>query len=93
MDLGSFLIFLIIFGVIGFIIEKIWGWNPYTIYSHIGAIILASGIIFIMLPAVFNPQDVEGNMNQVVAFFTNVLPGEVVGEAAGGIIAELTGGR
>lgn len=93
MDLGYFFLFLLIFGVIGFIIEKIWGWNPYTIYNHIGAIILVSGIIFIMLPAVFNPQDIEGNMNRVVFFFINILPGEIVGEAAGAFIAKLTGDR
>jgi len=93
MDLGYFFLFLVIFGVIGFVIEKIWGWNPYTVYSHIGAIILVSGIIFIMLPVIFNPEDINGNINRVTTFFVNVLPGEIVGEVAGAFLAELTGGR
>ena len=93
MDLAYFFIFLVIFGIIGFIVEKIFGWNPYTIYEHIGAIILVSAILFIMLPAVLNPEDINGNINRVTTFFVNILPGEVIGEAAGAFIAELTGGR
>jgi len=93
MDLGAFFIFLIIFGIIGFITEKIWGLNPYKIYSDIGVLVLATGIIFVMLPTVFNPEDINGNIDRIVLWFTNVLPGAVVGDVAGSFVAELTGGR
>jgi len=46
-----------------------------------------------MLPAVFNPQDINSNINRVTTFFTNVLPGEIIGEAAGAFLAEIIGGR
>jgi len=93
MELGTFFIFLVIFGVIGFITEKIWGLNPHKIYSDIGALVLVAGIIFIMLPIVFNPEDINGNTDSVVNFFVKVLPGAVVGDLAGSFIAEITGGR
>ena len=93
MELGTFFIFLIIFSIIGFIVEKIWEWNPYTIYNHIGAIILFSGVIFIMMPAIFNPEDINGNIDKVTTFFVKILPGEVIGEAVGALIAKFTGER
>ncbi len=93
MDLGAFFIFLIIFGIVGFITEKIGGLNPYKIYLDIGALILAIGTVFVVLPAVFNPKDINGNVNRIVNFFVKILPGAVVGDIAGSSIAEVTGGR
>ena len=93
MSLASFFIFLIIFGIVGFVTEKIWGFNPYKIFSDIGALILISGIIFIMIPAVFNPEDIDGNINRIVLWFTNVLPGAFIGDAAGSFISAITGDK
>jgi len=93
MELGTFFIFLVIFGIIGFITEKIWGLNPYKIYTDIGALILITGVLFVMLPAVFNPEDINGNIDRVVNFFVKILPGAVIGDAAGSFIAEIAGGR
>ena len=93
MGLAEFFIFLIIFGIVGFITEKIWGFNPYKIYSDIGVLAVASGVVFVMLPAAFNPEDINGNVNRVVLWFTNVLPGAIIGDVAGSFISVITGGR
>jgi len=93
MELGTLFIFLVIFGIVGFITEKIWGLNPYKIYSDIGALILITGVLFIMLPTILNPEDIDGNINRVVLWFTNILPGAIIGDIAGTIIAAITGGK
>lgn len=92
MDLATNFIFLVIFGVIGFITEKIWGFDPYKWYSDLGAVILSSGIFLLILPIVLNPTDVSGNTNRVVLWFTNVLPGTLIGDVAGSFISAITGG-
>jgi len=92
MEPGTFLIFLVIFGIIGFITEKIWGLNPYKIYSDIGALVLVTGVMFVMFPAIIHPEDLDGNINRIVTFFTNILPGAVIGDIAGSIISKITGG-
>ncbi len=91
MSLETNLIFLILFGLIGFVTEKIFGWNPYKIYSDVGTLIIASGIIFIMLPAVFNPEDINGNMDRIIFWFTGILPGAIIGDIAGSFISAITG--
>ncbi len=93
MDLGAFFIFLVIFGIIGFIVQKLFGWNPYTIYGHIGSLILFSSIILLFIPIIFHLEDINGNINRVTTFFVNVFPGEVIGEIAGSFIASLTRNR
>ncbi len=93
MELGTLFIFLVIFGIVGFITEKIWGLNPYKIYSDIGALILLTGVLFVMLPTIVNSEDINGNTNRLVLWFTNVLPGALIGDVAGSFVAELTGER
>lgn len=92
MGLETLFIFLVIFGIIGFITEKIWGLNPYKIYSDIGALVLVTGIMFVMFPTIANPEDINGNVDRVVLWFTNVLPGALIGDIAGSIISKITGG-
>jgi len=46
MDLGMQLILLIIFGIIGFITDKIWRINPYKIFSDISAALLLLSFMF-----------------------------------------------
>jgi hypothetical protein len=93
MDLGTFLIFLIIFGIIGFITEKIWGINPYKIYTDIGVLILVIVIIFMFFPIIFNPQDINGNTQRIVVFFVKILPGAIIGDVAGSVISKITGNK
>jgi len=93
MSLETLFIFLVIFGIVGFITEKILGLNPYKIYLDIGALIIFSGLFFIMLPVIFNPEDINGNLNRIVLWFTSILPGAIIGDIAGSFISTITGGR
>jgi uncharacterized membrane protein len=89
---AGFFIFLIIFGVVGFVTGKIWGINPYKIFTDIGAFVTIGGLFFILLPVIFNPEDVVGNTDRVINYFVKILPGAVIGDLAGTTIASITGG-
>lgn len=91
MSLETNLIFLIIFGVIGFIIEKIWGINPYNIYEDGGRVMLLSSILFLVLPAILDYNNALTVLNKLPDFFIGVLPSSVVGDFAGSVIAKITG--
>ena len=91
MDYSTTLIFLVIFGLIGFITEKIWGHNPYKTYSDIGAMILMFSIIFFFLPAIINPENALTQIEKLPIFLTKILPGMIIGDIAGTMIAKITG--
>jgi len=90
---AGFFIFLVIFGIVGFITGKIWGVNPYKIFTDIGAFITIGGLFLIMLPVIFNPEDVVGNTDRVVNYFVKILLGAIIGDMVGTLVASLTGGR
>ncbi|MHC1565507.1 MAG: hypothetical protein ACXQS6_04215 [Candidatus Syntropharchaeales archaeon] len=91
MDLGTQLIILIIFGVVGFITDKIWGINPYKIFSDIGAAIFLITLIFFAFPASTDPNIVAKNIENMVYFFAESFPSMVIGDIAGTIVSEITG--
>ena len=93
MSLETNLIFLVIFGVTGFIIEKIYDFNPAEYWAKFGAASIVITLIFAYLPAVFHPEDVVNNIERLMNWFVTILPGTIVGDLAGQIVAELTGGR
>lgn len=92
MVLENFFIFLVIFGIIGYFVEKLWDVNPYKIYSHFGSVILIGVILFLFFPILSNPENINSNVERITDFFVNFFPGAVVGEAAGAIVSEVTGG-
>lgn len=94
MSLETNLIFLIIFGLVGFVINKIWKFDPAEYWAKFGAISVVTSLMIAYLPAVFNPEDVVNNVDRIVNWFVAILPGTVIGDLAGQIVSKLTeGGR
>ena len=93
MSLKTNLIFLIIFGIIGFIINKIWDFNPAEYWEKFGSISVGITLIIAYLPAVFNPEDVINNIERLTNWFVAILPGTIIGDLAGQIVSRLTGGK
>ena len=94
MDLGAFLILLIIFGSISFGIEKIWGVSLYKFYLAIGSITVIFSILYSMMPIITNPSDINAStlsINRSITWLVNFLPGALVGDIAGVFIAKITG--
>lgn len=91
MDLGTNLLFLIIFGLFGFVISKIWDVNPYRIFSDIvaGAIIIL--FVIAMWPAIVEPEKATEAIPNLVDVFANTFPGIIIGDIAGTFIASITG--
>jgi hypothetical protein len=91
MDMATNLIFLVIFGLIGFVISKIWGINPYRIFSDIGTVVIMVPLMFFVINASLNPENALNLIEPMVDFFVNNLPGIMIGDIAGSLIAEITG--
>lgn len=95
MELGTLLIVSVIFGLISFFIEKIWGFNPYKVYLAIGLITVIFSILYIVWPVLTNSTDVNRaliSIDRLTNWFVNFLPGAIIGDIAGIIIAKFTGG-
>ena len=91
MELGTLLIFLIVFGLVSFVIEKIWGVNPYKVYLGVGIATLTISLLYILWPVMVPPYNAEVSINRLTQWFVNVLPSAVVGDVAGVIIGKVTG--
>ena len=89
MDLGMQLILGIIFGIIGFLTDKIWG-IPYKIFSDIGAAIFIVSLMFFVSPVVVNPSPnvAAKSIEKLVKFFVESLPSIVVGDIVGTAVSE-----
>ena len=93
MDLGTNLIFLVIFGLVGFFISKIWGINPYRIFSDLAIVAIVIPLTFFIIKAAVNPENALEVVPEMVDFFVNNLPGIIIGDLAGSIVAAITGER
>ena len=91
MNLEMNLLFLLVFGLAGFIVQRIWDFNPYTYWERFGTASLGISLLIVYLPAIFNPQDVVNNIDRLMNWFVAVLPGTIIGDLAGQIISSLTG--
>jgi len=92
MDLATNLIFLVAFGLFGFVVSYFFDINPYRIFSDIAAAFIIVLLIIAMLPAIFNPENALDAIPNVVDVFANNLPGIIIGDIAGSIIGAITGG-
>ena len=90
MDLGTNLLFLVIFGLFGFFISKFWGFNPYRIFSDIVVIVVILTLVIAMWPALVAPEEAIDSIPNLVDVFVNNLPGILIGDIAGTVISELT---
>jgi len=90
MSLETNLIFLVIFGIAGYVINKIWDFNPYEYWEKFGAISIVVSLIIAYLPAIFNPDDVVNNVNRITNWFVAILPGTIIGDFVGQVVSNLT---
>ena len=90
MDLGTTFILLIIFGIIGFITEKIWGINPAKIYSDIVAIVVILVLVSFIPTGTTDLNQSLDNIENLVTFFADALPGIIIGDLAGTFVSKLT---
>ena len=91
MDFGIQLIILVLFGVTGFIMEKIVGINTYRLFSDLIAAFFLIAMIGFITPAMLNPDIAVTATTNMVNFFVDSLPSIVIGDIAGSVIAEITG--
>jgi len=90
MDLAINFIILIIFGIFGFIVSKIIGINPYRIFTDLTAGITILIMIIIIAPATLDPENALNTIPNFLEYFVSVLPGIVIGDAAGSVISAIT---
>lgn len=90
MNYGTQLIILIIFGLIGFVMDKIIGIDPFRIFSDLTAAITVIALISFVFPAATNPDAALSNMDNMINFFVESLPSIVIGDAAGTIVSRIT---
>ncbi|MFH1311432.1 MAG: hypothetical protein ABIH65_03445 [Nanoarchaeota archaeon] len=93
MSLESNLLFLVIFGISGYVVNKIFDFNPAEYWVKFGTISIIASLTIAYLPTVFNPEDVVNNVLRITTWFTNILPGVIIGDIAGQIVSSFTGGN
>jgi uncharacterized membrane protein len=93
MSLETNLIFLVIFGLTGYFINKIWDFNPAEYWAKFGTISILVSLIIAYIPTIFNPEDVVNNIDRITNWFVAILPGTIIGDLAGQIVSNITGGR
>jgi len=91
MDLGLQLFLLVIFGLVGFICDKIIGINPYRIFSDLGAVIFILSLIHFIPLTSTEPEIVIKSLESFLKFFVESLPSMIIGDAAGTIVSRITG--
>ena len=91
MDLGTNLIFLVIFGLFGFLISNFWGINPYRIFSDLATAAIVVPLTFLIIKAAVNPENALEVVTEMVDFFVNNLPGIIIGDVAGSIVGAIVG--
>ena len=94
MDYGTLLLVLIVFGVVSFIIEKLSGFNPYMAYVLLGLANLVLSLLYIVWPVLTDQSNIGSlitSFDRLGKWLINFLPGAIVGNVAGIIIAKITG--
>jgi uncharacterized membrane protein len=90
MGLETNLIFLVIFGLTGYVINKIWNFNPAEYWAKFGTLSVVISLIIAYVPTIFNPEDVVNNVNRITNWFVAILPGTIIGDLAGQIVSNIT---
>lgn len=90
MDLGTQLIMLVVFGIMGFIMDKLVGINPYRIVSDISVALFILTLTFYIKP-VSDSQLALKNLENFITFFVESLPSMIIGDIAGTIVSQITG--
>jgi hypothetical protein len=89
MSLISNFIFLILFGLLGFFVEKIWKINPFKYWTLFGTITVLGSLFLVYVPVIFNPDDIANNIDRLTMWLVNILPGVIFGDLAGQIVSRV----
>lgn len=77
--------FLVIFAIIGFITDLIWGLDVYKMYSDFGAFL----VILVMVLIFLSKEDPLSKIERVTTYFAYSLVGMLLGDAAGTFVGEI----
>ncbi|MCD6236370.1 MAG: hypothetical protein J7K13_00245 [Thermoplasmata archaeon] len=91
MDLVSMFIFLVIFGLIGFVIGYFTGFNPANLFANISAVAIISPLIFTVLKTSSNPDYAIDAVGDIMKWLADNLPGIIIGDAAGAVVGAIVG--
>ena len=89
MDPTTMFWFFVIFAIIGFITDMIFGLDVYKLYSDIGAIIFVSVLSLFVFQVSNNPQESLTIMEKMVNYFVDNLIPMVIGDAAGTFVSNI----
>jgi len=90
MDIATNLLFLIVFGIAGFIIGKIWGFDPYTIVTDLLAVVLIIMFVAVMFPVLVDPSKSLDVIPAMVKLFSDNIVGILIADIAGVVIGAIT---
>jgi hypothetical protein len=93
MNLEGQLLFLVIFGLIGFVIGYFTGFNPANAYSQIGIIVFLVPVFLIVIKVAFNPDTGLDAVNYIITWYADNIVGIVIGDLAGTIVGSIVGGK
>ena len=96
MELSTLLFCLIFFGLTSFVIEKMWGFNPYKAYIIIGVVTLTFSLLYIMWPVMTSTSDISAltlSIDRLTTWLVNFMPGAIIGDLAGVFIAKIIGDK
>ena len=79
------------FGLVSFIIKKKSKFDAHRTYELIGAVTLVGFMSYIMAPMIVPPHNFELSIERLTKWMINFLPGAIIGDLAGVVVAELTG--
>ncbi|HLC31064.1 MAG TPA: hypothetical protein VJK51_00185 [Candidatus Nanoarchaeia archaeon] len=93
MSLETNFIFLVIFGLVGWAIERVYDFDPVEYWVKFGSISVLVSLFIAYIPAIYNPNDVVNNIDRIANWFMEALPGTIIGDLAGLVVSKMTGGR
>ncbi|MHA1692267.1 MAG: hypothetical protein ACTSU7_11615 [Candidatus Heimdallarchaeaceae archaeon] len=91
MDPASMFTFLVVFGIVGFVIGYFTGFNPANLVANISAVAIISPLIFTVLKASSNLDYAIDAVGDIMKWLADNLPGIIVGDAAGAFVGAVVG--
>jgi len=81
--------FFVIFAIVGFFTDKIFGLDVYKLYSDIGVIIFVSVLSLFVFQVSNNPQESLTIIEKMVNYFVDNLIPMVIGDVAGTFVSNI----
>ena len=91
MDYASLFMFCVVFAFVGFVTTVLWGVDIYKIWSDIGSFIILVPLISLLFVRPESVNEAAETMSNAIVMFANALPGMIIGDAAGTLVAGFLG--